>query len=319
MGLYRAILYRLMLAVITLWLLSVIVFAGCQILPGDVGRAILGPFADARSVAALNHQLGVDRPLLVQYWSWITGMVRGNMGMSYTYRAPVGPFIGHALVNSLKLAGIAFILVVPLGIIGGVVAALRANTWIDRTIVIAGLSATVVPEFVSGIVFIMVFSIWLRVLPLTATPPRNAGALTQIYYLLMPSIPLFMILFGYIARMARAGMIEALTSDYTRTAVLKGLSYRQVIWRHVLRNALLPTITVIATQCGYLIGGLVVVETLFNYHGIGSLIFAAAKAKDFPMLAAGILVIGVVYVGANLIADLLYSALNPRISFGGRE
>jgi peptide/nickel transport system permease protein len=313
MGLYRAILYRLMLAVVTLWLLSVIVFAGCQILPGDVGRAILGPFADARAVTALNHQLGVDRPLLMQYWSWITGMLSGNMGMSYTYRAPVAPFVGHALLSSLKLAAIAFILVVPLGILGGVVAALKVNTWIDRTIVIAGLSATVVPEFVSGIVFIMVFSIWLRIFPLTATPPNNAGAITQIYYLLMPSIPLFMILFGYIARMARAGMIEALTSDYTRTAVLKGLSYRQVIWRHVLRNALLPT------QCGYLIGGLVVVETLFNYHGIGSLIFAAAKAKDFPMLAAGILVIGVVYVGANLIADLLYSALNPRISFGGRE
>ena len=317
MGLYRAILYRLLLAVVTLLLLSVIVFAGCQVLPGDVGRAILGPFADARAVATLNHQLGVDRPLLVQYWSWISGMVQGNMGLSYTYRAPVAPFIGHALLNSMKLAVIAFLLVVPLGVLGGVVAALKANSWIDRSIVIAGLSATVVPEFVSGIVLIMVFSIWLHLFPLTGTAPRSAGAVTQVYYLLMPSIPLFMILFGYIARMARAGMIEALNSDYTRTAVLKGLTRRQVIWRHVMRNALLPTITVIATQCGYLIGGLVVVETLFNYHGIGSLIFTAAKAKDFPMLAAGILVIGTVYVSVNLIADLLYSALNPRISFGG--
>jgi peptide/nickel transport system permease protein len=320
MRLYRAILYRLMLAVITLILLSVIVFAGCQILPGDVGRAILGPLADARAVAVLNHQLGVDQPLLVQYWHWVSGMVRGDMGMSYTYRAPVAPFIGHALVNSLKLAGIAFVMVVPLGILGGVVAALKHGTWIDRTIVIAGLSATVVPEFVSGIVLIMVFSIWLHVFPLTASAPRNANGFVQVYYLLMPAVPLFMIIFGYIARMARAGMIEALASDYTRTAVLKGLSYRKVIWRHVLRNALLPTITVIATQSGYLIGGLVVVETLFNYHGIGSLIFSAAHAKDFPMLEAGILVIGIVYVGANLIADLLYSALNPRISFGsGRE
>lgn len=319
MGLYRAILYRLALAVVTLVLLSIIVFAGCQVLPGDVGRAILGPFADAQSVAQLDHQLGVDRPLLVQYWNWIGGMVQGDMGMSYTYRAPVAPFVIQALLNSLKLAAIAFVLVVPAGIVGGVFAALRAGSWIDRTIVIAGLSATVVPEFVSGIVLIMIFSIWLHIFPLTATAPHNAGAGTQIYYLLMPSIPLFMILFGYIARMARAGMIEALASDYTRTAVLKGLSHREVIWRHVLRNALLPTITVIATQTGYLIGGLVVVETLFNYHGIGSLIFGAAKAKDFPMLAAGILVIGAVYVFANLVADLLYSALNPRITFGGRK
>jgi peptide/nickel transport system permease protein len=315
----QALAYRLFLAVITLVLLSMIVFAGCQILPGDVGRAILGPLADARAVAVLNHQLGVDQPLLLQYWHWVSGMVQGNMGMSYTYRAPVAPFIGHALVNSLKLAGVAFVFVVPLGILGGVVAALRLGTWIDRAIVLSGLSATVVPEFVSGIVLIMVFSIWLHVFPLTATAPNSAGALTQLYYLLMPAIPLFMIIFGYIARMARAGMVEALASDYTRTAVLKGLTYQQVIWRHVLRNALLPTITVVAVQSGYLIGGLVVVETLFNYHGIGGLIFAAAKAKDFPMLAAGILVIGLTYIVANLIADMLYSALNPRISFGRRE
>jgi peptide/nickel transport system permease protein len=315
----RALGYRLMLAVITLLLLSVIVFVGCQILPGDVGRAILGPLADARAVAVLNHQLGVDQPLLIQYWHWISGMAEGNMGMSYIYRAPVAPFIGHALINSLKLAGIAFIFVVPLGILGGVVAALKLGTWIDRAIVLSGLSATVVPEFVSGIVLIMIFSIWLHIFPLTATAPHSAGPITQIYYLLMPAIPLFLLIFGYIARMARAGMIEALASDYTRTAVLKGLSYRQVIWRHVLRNALLPTITVIAIQSGYLIGGLVVVETLFNYHGIGSLIFAAAKAKDFPMLAAGILVIGLTYILANLVADMLYATLNPRISFGRRE
>lgn len=314
MSLARAILYRLVLACITVVLLSMIIFVGCQLLPGDVGRAILGPFADAQSVIQLDHRLGLDQPLPVQYWHWITGMLQGNMGMSYEYNSPVAPFIGHALVNSLKLAGIAFFLVVPLGIFGGVVAALKQNSWIDRAIVIVGLSATVVPEFVSGIILIILFSILIHIFPITATPPRNAGALTQIYYLIMPSIPLVMLVFGYIARMARAGMIEALNSDYARTAVMKGLSFRQVIWRHLLRNALLPTITVVATQSGYLIGGLVVIETLFNYHGIGSLIFSAATAKDFPMLAAGVLVIGITYIFANLIADFLYSALNPRIS-----
>ena len=319
MGLYRAIAYRLALAVVTLVLLSVIVFAGCQLLPGDVGRAILGPFASAQSVSQLDHQLGLDQPLPLQYWRWVSHLLQGNMGMSLEYRAPVAPFIGRALLSSLKLAGLAFVLVVPLGILGGIVAALKLNTWIDRTIVIAGLSATVVPEFVSGIVLIMIFSIWLNWFPLTATAPEGSGPFTQIYYLLMPSVPLIMLVFGYIARMARAGMIEALASDYARTAVLKGLSFRQVIWRHLLRNALLPTITVIAGQSGYLIGGLVVVETLFNYHGIGSLIFAAATAKDFPMLAAGVMVIGVTYIIANLTADLLYAALNPRISFGGRK
>jgi peptide/nickel transport system permease protein len=315
----RLLLKRLGLSLVTLWLLSVIVFAGGQLLPGDVGRAILGPLADARAVAALNHQLGADRPLLVQYGDWISRFVQGDMSMSYTYRSPVAPFVGTALLNSLMLGALAFVIVVPLGIFGGVWAALHVGRPIDRVITVAGLSGTVVPEFVSGIVLIIVLGLWLQLLPISATAPAGAGLLTQIYYLIMPSIPLVFVLFGYIARMARAGTVEALDADYTRTAVLKGLPRRTVIWRHVLRNALLPTITVIATQTGYLIGGLVVVETLFHYQGIGLLIWTAARGKDFPMLESGILSIGVVYTVATLSADLLYSLLNPRIRFGATE
>jgi peptide/nickel transport system permease protein len=304
---------RIAMSLVTMWLLSVLVFVGGQVLPGNVGRAILGPLADARAVATLNHQLGVDRPLLVQYVDWITHFVRGDMGMSYVFREPVASFVFNALGNSLKLALIAFILVVPLGILGGVVAALNVDRPLDRIISLGGLSATILPEFVTGIVLILVFGIWLHWLPVSAAWPRGAGPLTQIYHLILPAMPLFLVLFGYIARMARAGMVEALDSDYTRTAVLKGLPWRTVIRRHVLRNALLPTITVIATQTGYLIGGLVVVETLFRYQGIGSLIFTAARGKDFPMLEAGILSIGIVYTVATLAADLLFFALNPRI------
>jgi len=315
----KILLKRLLLSLITLWLLSVIVFAGAQMLPGDVGRAILGPLADARAVANLNHQLGADRPLLVQYLDWIGHFVIGDMSMSYTFRSPVAPFIITALINSLKLAAVAFALVVPLGILGGVWAALHVGRPLDRIISVLGLSATVLPEFVTGIVLILIFGVWLNWLPITATAPDGADMLTQIYYLLLPSFPLVFVLFGYIARMSRAGTIEALDADYTRTAVLKGLPQRTVLWRHVLRNALLPTITVIATQMGYLIGGLVVVEVLFHYQGIGSLIYTAARGKDFPMLEAGILCIGIVYTFATLTADLLYSALNPRIRFGAVE
>ena len=153
----------------------------------------------------------------------------------------------------------------------------------------------------------------------TASAGAGASALTQLDHLILPAIPLVLVLFGYIARMARAGTIEALQSDYARTATLKGLKRSVVIRRHILRNSLLPTITVIATQTGYLIGGLVVVETLFNYQGIGKLIFQAAQAKDFPMLEAGVLTIGVVYMVATLIADLLYTRLNPRLRLGGAE
>jgi len=307
---------RLGLALITLFLLSLIVFFAGQVLPGDPARAILGPLASPSAVAALDHQLGVDRPLVVQYWSWISGLVHGDFGESYQYRAPVWPFIQSALFNSIKLGALAFVTVVPLGIAGGVIAALNVGRGADRVISVAGLSATTVPEFVSGIVVIVIFAIELKILPVTASAGAGASAGEQLYHLILPAIPLILILFGYIARMARAGTIEALESDYARTATLKGLPRWTVIRRHVLRNSLLPTITVIATQIGYLIGGLVVVETLFNYQGIGNLIFRAANAKDFPMLEAGILTIGVVYMVATLFADLLSTVLNPRLRTG---
>ena len=311
------VLRRLGLMILTLWIISLIVFFAGQVLPGDPGRAILGNLASAQSVQILDHQLGVDRPLLVRYFSWLGGAVHGDFGTSYAYRAAVGPLVRSALFNSLKLALLAFIIVVPLGILGGVVAALFHGKWLDRVISVAGLTLATVPEFVSGIVVIVVFGVELKLLPVTAAAPAGASALTQLRDLILPAIPLVFVLFGYIARMARAGTVEALDADYTRTAVLKGLPRATVIRRHVLRNSLLPTITVIATQTGYLIGGLVVVEDLFNYRGIGNLIFHAAQTKDFPMLQAGVLIIGIVYAVATLIADMLLMWLNPRLRAAG--
>jgi peptide/nickel transport system permease protein len=302
--------------VLTLWILTLIVFFAGQVLPGDPGRAILGNLASQSSVQVLDHQLGVDRPLLVRYFSWLGGLLHGSLGTSYEYRSAVEPFVRAALLNSLKLAALAFVLVVPLGILGGVVAALFAGRWVDRIISVGGLSLATLPEFVSGIVLVVVFGVELKVLPVSASAGPGASAWSQFRHLILPAIPLVFVLFGYIARMARAGTIEALNSDYTRTAALKGLPRWVVIRRHVLRNSLLPTITVIATQTGYLIGGLVVVETLFNYQGIGNLIYKAAQSKDFPMLQSGVLVIGVVYVLATLAADLLLMWLNPRLRDG---
>jgi peptide/nickel transport system permease protein len=315
----RYLLRRLGLTILTLILLSLIIFFAGQVLPGDPGRAILGPFAAQSAVAALDHSLGVDRPLIVQYWSWVTGILHGNLGTSYQYRASVSSFLFPALGRSLKLAAVAFVLVVPLSIFGGVVAALNRGRFVDRAISVTGLSLSTVPEFVSGVVLIVVFAIGLKVLPVSADAPPGSGFGTQLRYLILPAIPLILILFGYIARMARAGTIEALDSDYVRTATLKGLPRWVVIRRHVLRNSLLPTITVIATQTGYLIGGLVIVETLFNYPGLGRLIFTAATDKDFPMLEAGVLAIGIVYLVATLLADILYTVLNPRIRLQAAE
>ncbi len=290
---------------------------GAQVLPGDVARRILGRDASPEAVAALNAELGTDRSLPVQYWDWISSFLIGDLGESYSLRVPVSDLLVDALGNSFKLALVAFVIVVPLAIFGGVVAALREGRFLDRLISISGLSAIAIPEFVSSILLILVLGLWLGLLPITASWPPGAGPLTQLKYLILPSLPLVLVLFGYIARMARAGTIEALDADYTRTAVLKGLPERTVIRRHVLRNALLPTIAVVATQTGYLIGGLVAIEVIFNYQGIGRLIFDAARAKDFPMLQSAVLVVGIVYLVATLLADLAYSLLNPRIRFAG--
>ncbi|HXF98082.1 MAG TPA: ABC transporter permease [Gaiellaceae bacterium] len=315
----RYVLKRLALALVTLVLLSVVVFATAQLLPGDVGRKVLGPFATQEAVDALNREIGADRPVAVQYLDWVGGILHGDFGDSLALRVPAGPLLWDAFVNSVKLAALAFLIVVPLAILGGVVAGLFAGRLPDRAITLTGISLTVVPEFVTGIVLIIVVGLWLGWLPITAEAPEGAGVLVQLEHLVLPALVLALVLFGYIARITRAGVVEALEADYTRTAYLKGLGTWTVIRRHVLRNALLPTIAVVATQLGYLFGGLVVIETLFNYQGMGRLVFNAADQKDYPLLASGVLLIGAVYLAATLAADLLYAALNPRIRYRAGE
>ncbi len=307
------VLRRLALALLTLWLLSLAAFAGGQLLPGDVGRAVLGPLADARAVAALDHELGVDRPAPVLYAEWLGGLLQGDLGRSLALRTPVAPLLLGALGRSLRLAGLALALVVPLAVAAGTYAALRAGRWQDRVLTLLGLSLAVVPEFVSAIVLVLVLSVWLRWLPVSASWPRGTGPLGQLRYLLLPALPLVLVLFGYLARLVRAGVLEAATSEYARTATLKGLPRRTVLLRHVLPNALAPAVAALAGQTGYLLGGLVVVESLFRYDGIGSLMLSAARARDFPMLEAGVLAVGAAFVAASLLADALSALLDPRL------
>jgi peptide/nickel transport system permease protein len=315
----RFLLKRLALALITLFLLSVIIFGVSNILPGNVGRAVLGPFATQESVDALNAQLGTDRPVLEQYLDWAGGLVQGDLGTSLALQVPAWDLLQPALENSLKLALVAFLIVVPVSIAGGVIAGLRYGGYTDKGITIAGISFAAMPEFVTGIMLILIFGIWLGWLPVTAQWEEGANLLTQLKYLLLPALTLTFVLFGYIARITRAGMIEAIDSDYTRTAYLKGLPSSVVVRKHILRNALLPTIAVVAVQIGYLVGGLVAVEVLFNYQGVGLLIYESAREKDLPLLTAGVLVVGVVYLLVTLIADILYATLNPRIRLGATE
>ncbi|HSH10714.1 MAG TPA: ABC transporter permease, partial [Ilumatobacter sp.] len=310
----RYVLRRLGLAFITLILLSMVVFLVGSVLPGSVGRAILGPFAEQQSVDNLNEELGLNGPVYERYWNWAVHAVRGDFGESYKFRAPVMDFLPAAFMASLKLAVVTLVIVVPLGIVGGAVAALRQGKPTDRIITVSGLSLAVTPEFVVGIFLILVFAVRLRWLPSGGSADGSFGE--QLEVIILPALTLTAILFGYIARMARAGTIEALAADYTRTATLKGLTRRRVLQRHVLRNALLPTIAVIASQMSYLLGGLLVTETMFNYKGLGLLIAKAAEDRDIPMLMASVFVVGAFSMIMTLLADLLTAWLNPRVRLG---
>lgn len=308
----RFLLRRLWLSAITLLLVSIVLFAVAEVLPGDVGRTILGPFATNEQVAQLNRELGLDRPLPVRYVEWLGGFISGDWGQSPLLNTPVRPLVVERMINSLMLATFALALVVPVSIGLGVLAALHRDGPIDRVISVTGLSLIALPEFVAGVVVLVVFAVQLGWFPVSSEVP-SANPVDVIRQFLLPSIPLVLVLFGYIARMARAGTVEALDSNYVRTAVLKGLPRRTLIWRHVLRNALLPTISVVSVQVGYLFGGLVVTETLFNYPGIGKLLLDSAVGHDLPVLEATVLVIAVLYMLSNLVADSLYAVLNPRI------
>jgi len=297
---------------LTLWLVSALVFLAGQVLPGDVGRVMLGPFADAQAVAELNRKLGTDQPIPQQYWHWFSRAITGDFGDSLSMRAPVAPFVLSSIKNSAALAGVVLLFLVPIGIGAGVVAGLRSGSLADRLIVLTGVSLSIVPDFVSGLLLLMVFGLWLAWFPITGAAPNGAGLWTSSHYLILPALPLVLNLIGYVARMTRAGVIEARAADYTRTAILKGLSPAQVLFKHVLRNALVPTVAVIATQSGFLLGGLVVIEALFGIQGLGNLVLSAAKARDFPMLEAGVLVMAAIFVSTAAIGDLLQALLDPR-------
>jgi peptide/nickel transport system permease protein len=308
----RYFLKRVGLALITLVLVSLAVFGVAEVLPGDVGRTILGPYASNEQVARLNHELGNDRPLPVRYGDWIGGFVTGDWGESQLLNTPVRSLVSERLKNSLILGGFALVLIIPLSIGLGVLAALHYGKFLDRLISVAGLSLIALPEFVGGVILLVVFAVKLGWFPVSSDVP-SANPVDVVQQLLLPSIPLMLVLFGYISRMARAGTVESLHSNYVRTAILKGLPRRTVITRHVLRNALLPTISVVSVQVGYLVGGLVVIETLFNYPGIGKLVLDAAVGHDLPVLEATVLTVALLYMVSNLVADVLYAVLNPQI------
>jgi peptide/nickel transport system permease protein len=291
------------------------VFVVSELLPGDVAIFILGQQATPQTLEVLRTQLGLNVPAPVRYVTWLLAFLRGDWGRSLALQVPIADLVLSRAVNSFVLAGLALVITVPLSVVLGLIAALRQGRLADRAINLVGVSGLAIPEFVSGVLLIVLFSLTLRVAPASAQIPTGASPLSVLPALILPSLTLAVTLFAYISRMTRASAIEVLASDYVRTAVLKGLSTRAVIVRHVLRNSLLPTVTVIGAQIGWLVGGLVVVEHLFGYPGLGDLLLFAALNKDVPLLEACVMVVASVYMLSNLGAALLFGVLNPRIRY----
>ena len=307
------ILNRVASMVITLWMLATIVFLLVNVLPGDVARKVLGPTARAEDVERLTQTLGTDKPLLTQYFTSMKKLVTFDFGDSYQFGTPVLDLVLPALGRSAKLAALAFVITIPISVAAGVFAARRQDKLPDRVVVNAGLASSSIPEFVTASVLLAVFAVQFKLGKVFANVPEGTGLIGQLDYLLLPALAMVVSYFGYIARMSRAGVINSLQSDYTRTATMKGLSQGQVMRRHVMRNAMAPTITVISVQIGYLFGGIIGVEKVFNYAGLGTTMLNAVGKKDIPVLQTSVLIVGIVYMASTLLADLLIAALNPRI------
>jgi peptide/nickel transport system permease protein len=307
---------RLGLALVTLFVVSVAVFGITQVLPGNAAVMILGEFATAEQLSHLERQLGLDRPAYVQYAGWLSGILSGQWGISLRTGQPVSSLVLQALGRSLLLALPTLLVVSLIAIPLGVVAALRRGSRLDLALGIISYLGVSVPEFVTGTIFLVLLARpdlgWF---PAGGYQPFTQNAWGAMRHLALPVASLAVVLTAHISRQTRSEMVDVLQTEYVRTAVIKGLPRRVILAKHALRNALLPTITVIALDVGYLIGGILVVEEVFAYPGLGRLLVFAIQNRDLPLIQAGALLMATTYAAANLVADLIYAYLNPRIQY----
>ena len=309
----RFLTMRLSLIVVTLLVVSMAIFTITEILPGDVATMMFRQGATEQNLKKVREDLGLDRPAHVRYLSWIGGVVRGDLGDSYFQKRPIVDIVRGRLGNSVILAVFAFLVGVPAAVVTGIWAGVRPDTLGDRIVSITGLVGISLPEFVTGVLFIIFFSSMLGLFPSTSIVLPGTNPLTRPQILVLPTLTLMGVLFAYVMRMTRANVIEVIQTHYVRTAILKGLSMRRVIFRHVVPNAMLPTITGIAQNFGFLLGGLIIVESVFAYPGLGLLVLSSIQTRDVPLLQALALLIAATYAISNLVADLSYAALDPRI------
>ena len=308
---------RLAAVAVILVIMSVLVFLATHALPANTAQMILGQFSTPETRGALEHRLGLDLPLPVQYLHWAAGVLQGDLGDSLVMQRPVAPVLMDALANSAVLAGAAMVIVTLVGITLGVLAAVRRGRWPDHAIAVFAYVGLSVPEFYWGLVLILLFCSTWHLLPSSGAGDLADGLGNYLAHLVLPVVTLTLSVLAHVSRMTRSSLLEVLDANYVKAARARGLPERRVILHHALRNALIPTITVLAQDFGFLIGGIVSVEAVFAYPGLGRLLLYSLERLDLPVMQAATLVLTALYCLANLAADLLYGLVNPRIRYGG--
>lgn len=329
------IIRRLLILIPVLLGMTIIVFSIIHAIPGDPAETILGEKATAESKAALRAELGLDQPWYVQYGTYLKKLVQGDLGKSIKTNESITTEIGPYLAATVELTVFAMLVAVVIGINAGIISAWKQNSWFDYTSMFIALIGVSMPIFWLGLMEQLIFSIHLKWLPTIGrmNPRDPVDAVTHLYLidtmlagrwdqfwevmkrLVLPGVALATIPMAIIARMTRSSMLEVLRSDYIRTAKAKGLAHALVVYKHAFKNALIPVVTVIGLQTGRLLGGAVLTETIFAWPGVGRYIFEAISSRDYPVIQSGILLIAIIFVIINLLVDILYAAIDPRISY----
>jgi peptide/nickel transport system permease protein len=307
------VLERIGLAVFTMVFISVVCFAGLQLMPGDACTVHLGRGASDTALENCRSRMGLDRPATTRFLAWTGKIVKGDLGISAQRGKPISEIVGWRLRNTLILSSMTFLMGIPLALFLGVISGLSRDGPVDIGISTLAIFGMTVPEFISGTLMILIFSVTLHWTTGVVLAGYKAPALDLVRASILPAATLTFILAAHILRMVRASIIEVLQSEFVLMARLKGVPRRQIIWRHVVPNALLPAISVIGLTAAWLLGGVVIVESVFNYPGLGRLAVDAVADQDLPLVQAIALLFGLIYVFVNLLSDLLAMALNPRL------
>lgn len=314
MAILRLLAFRSIQAGLTLLLVSLIVFLMLEVLPGDVATRILGRDATPETLAVLRSELGLNQPAVMRYFGWLGGLLTGDLGNSLVSNRPVPEILAPRVFNTVMLSAYAFVLYLPLALVPALIQAIKRDRFADHVLSIVTLVLLSLPDFLLATLLLLCFVIYIPVLPAISLVDQSSSAWEYFRAMTLPAVTLAIVMAVYAVRMLRDNLIEVLESDYVRMAELKGLSAQHVLLRHALPNALVPTLNVTALNLAYLVGGVVVVEKVFSYPGFGSLLVDSLQLRDLPVIEVTVMIAALVYISANLLADIAAILLNPRLA-----